>query len=154
MNFSKLMLAASSILAAFTVATSAEAKPRTPLYPREQRVSALAVGDDVPFSELVQRRDGSIKPAVFSADPQAIDSSGVMVFEIFSESAKGRAARWRCVAVNDVAECLGVPVKVSYQKGDERMIMRVSMSHRDGPLGQALLAEHQSHRGTLVASAE
>ncbi len=63
----------------------------------------------------------------FSASPRALEQDTVVVFEIRSITDRGALERWRCVAINDVSECLGVPVKIRYLDGERKTVMSVAI---------------------------
>jgi len=123
------------------VTASAEATPRKPIRSVAQRTTTLQLDPAKGYTELVQERDEMTKRAVFHADPQAIDENGVMLFQAFGVAGDVKVERWRCVAVRDIAECLGTPVRIAYQQGEERMVLRMTIRHRETDEGGMLLAE-------------
>lgn len=80
--------------------------------------------------EVVRPRGEGMQAAVFEAAPQSLHPEHVAVIEIASLSAEGRRPRWNCVAVEDVAECLGHPVRVPYLSDDEAMVLSVHIARR------------------------
>jgi hypothetical protein len=91
---------------------------------------------------IERKRSFGRKSAVFHADPQAIAADAVLIFEIESEG----EVRWRCVAVDDVAECLGAPVRVRYQKAEEIVRLKVTAVPRESDRGDELVVEAKRSR--------
>jgi hypothetical protein len=125
-------------------AASAGATPaRSPFWSTEEaRETELSLSNwDTP--EVVERkRSFGRKYAVFHAEPQEIEEAAVLVFEVESEG----QVRWRCVAVDDVAECLGAPVRIRYQKQDEVVRLKVKAMPRHTPRGKQLVREAKKDR--------
>jgi hypothetical protein len=98
---------------------------------------------------LERKRSFGRKFAVFHADPQQIAADAVLVFEVESQG----EVRWSCVAVDDVAECLGAPVRVRYRKADETVRLRVKAVPRQSPRGNELVrVAKQARDGREVAT--
>lgn len=81
-------------------------------------------------AKVVRHRTEGKRYATFFAEPQLIDTGAAMIFEIRSVARTGSVSRWRCVAVNDVAECLGAPVRVRYLPADERIVLVARIAPR------------------------
>lgn len=120
-------------------------KPRRPFQaPGERRTSGAVIDRyEQPF-EIVRERTEMKKWAIFSAEPQAIERGAVMVFEAVSVSSRGSVPRWRCVAIHDVAECLGSPLKLRYLPGDHRIVLRVSLKPKETATPLALLGASEA----------
>jgi len=73
--------------------------------------------------EVVRLRTAGKDFATFVAEPQLLDRGSVMIFEIRSVAETGSVKRWSCVAQNDIAECLGKPVRVRYLPADEKVVL-------------------------------
>jgi hypothetical protein len=100
---------------------------RSPLVEAKVRTTELVVDRYNRVQKVVRMRHEGKTYASFSADPQLIDKGAAILFEIHSISPKGGVSRWRCVAVNDVAECLGVPIKVRWLEGEDRMVLTATL---------------------------
>jgi hypothetical protein len=131
--------AAALALGVTIAAISAEASTKkSPLWTgRKERETELSLQRWETPAVLERRRSFGRKNAVFHAEPQAIAPDAVLVFEVASEG----KLRWRCIAVDDVAECLGAPVRIPYQKTDEVLRMSVQAVPRDTPKGSELVRE-------------
>ena len=131
-------------LAVLLSASSAQAAPtRSPLWDTaEERETELSLASwDTP-AVVERKRSFGRKAAVFHADPQQIAPDAVLVFEVESEG----EVRWRCVAVDDVAECLGAPVKIPYRKAEELVRLKVKAMPRNSPIGSELAREAKQDR--------
>ena len=125
---------------------SAHAAKRAPLWDKEGRETELSLQSWDTAAVLERKRSFGRNYAVFHAEPQAIAADAVLVFEIESEG----EVRWSCVAVDDVAECLGVPVRVPYRKSDEIVRLKVKAVPRSTPRGGELLREAKRERETRL----
>ncbi len=77
-------------------------------------------------AHVVERvRTGHKANAVFSAAPAAIARGADVVFEARSVAGSNQEVRWRCVAREDVSECLGAPLSVAYRTGDDKVTLTV-----------------------------
>ena len=72
------------------------------------------------------KRTSEKEYATFSAEPLLIDSGAFTLFEIRSVAEAGSVPRWRCVARDGVAECLGAPVRIRYLP-DERIVLTAKL---------------------------
>ncbi len=52
-----------------------------------------------------------------------------------------RVRRWRCVAVHDVAECLGRPVRIRYLPGEKKVVLTGILRPKYSKEGLALVQE-------------
>ena len=130
-------------LAILLSAASAGATPaRSPLWSTEERETELSLSRWETPEVVERKRSFGRKYAVFHADPQEIADEAVLVFEVESEG----QVRWRCVAVEDVAECLGAPVRIRYQKKEEVVRLKVKAMPRYTPRGRELIAEAKQDR--------
>ena len=73
--------------------------------------------------EVVRVRTAGKDFATFVAEPKLLDPGAVMIFEIRSVAKTGSVRRWKCVAENDVAECLGKPVRIRYLPADDKVVL-------------------------------
>ena len=73
--------------------------------------------------EVVRMRTVGKDFASFVAEPRLLDRGSVMIFEIRSVAKTGSVKRWSCVAQNDIAECLGKPVRIRYLPADEKVVL-------------------------------
>lgn len=76
---------------------------------------------------LVRPRTEGRRFATFEAEPSLLSPGSALVFEIYSMAPTGVVPRWRCVAVHDVADCLGTPVKVRYLPKDEKVVLKATL---------------------------
>lgn len=141
-SFPALML---SIL--FAVPAVAKEERRTvpvdkvPIEQTEARTSEFSFDTYHSGIQVVRTRSPGKVYATFTADPYLIDAGAAIVFEVRSVAKTGSVLRWRCVARDDVAECLGAPVRVRYLPEDEKIVLTarlVPQSHLD--LGKAMAA--------------
>jgi hypothetical protein len=100
---------------------------RAPVAPAELRTSEFFLDRYDRVQKIVRKRTEGKTYALFTAEPQLIDKGAVMLIEIKSVSGAGAVPRWRCVAVHDVAECLGVPVKIAYLPSDDRIVLTATL---------------------------
>ncbi len=120
---------------------------RSPLWGKEERETELELSRwDTPA--VVERtRSFGKKFAVFHADPQPVSPDAVLVFEVESQG----EVRWRCVAVDDVAECLGTPIKIRYRETDETVRLTVRAVPRASERGNELVREAKKRGDKLIA---
>lgn len=85
------------------------------------------------------------KAVRFFADPQRFDSGAVMLFEIHSHQAHARVERWSCVALEDVSECLGAPVRVPFLARDHKIVLTMTALPRSAAVAG------RAHRGPRLA---
>jgi hypothetical protein len=133
---------------------AAEGSDRKPLRSVPERVTALKLDPTRTYVELVHNRAPLETEAVFHADPQVIEPNAVILFQAFSQASTGSIERYRCVAIHDIAECLGVPVKIAYLPNDERVVMRISMQNRESNAGGLLLAERKQSARNMIATSD
>ncbi len=142
--------AATTLALALTVPASyaGASSKRSPLFERPSHETELSL-DRWETTAVVERtRTAGHKYAVFHADPQDIAPGAVLVFQAESEG----QVRWRCVAVDDVAECLGKPVRVAYRQKDETVRLTVKAVPENSAHGKALVREaRESRADALVA---
>lgn len=146
-----LFLVATQLLAAPGLAADRAPAARRPLRMAERNETELVIDRyQRPFT--VERvRTEMKKAAVFHAEPQTIEKSVILVFEIESVSPLGNVPRWRCIAVSDVAECLGRAVKIKYLPGDEKVVLHATAKPRYTREGQALAAAARASRAVANA---
>ena len=95
---------------------------REPLQQGMARETALVlehIGQE--FVIVRERTNGDV--ATFSAEPQLLERGTKMVIEVYTVAQKGSVLRFRCEAKNDVAECLGTPVRVHWLPSDEKAVL-------------------------------
>lgn len=80
------------------------------------------------------------KAVRFFAEPQRFDPGAVMMFEIHSHQAGARIERWTCVALEDVSECLGAPVRVPFLARDHKIVLTMTALPRSAAI--AVLGHH------------
>jgi hypothetical protein len=115
-----------------------EADAKAPFRPRTERVTAI---DTRSVQRIERERTLGRSSVVFHADPQALEEGAVMLLEIHTHSGRGSELRWRCVAVEDLAECLGDAVRVGWRAHDFSAVLTVSVEPKATPRGAALAAE-------------
>jgi hypothetical protein len=138
-------MASASFLFALVTTSTAMASPqgKTPFWQAPYRETELIMERwDQPVV-LERTRSFGRKRAIFYADPQPIPEAAVYVFE--AVAAGEDQPRWRCVAVDDVAECLGAPVRVEYQRPKETVRLTIRAVPKDTERGRALVQEASWH---------
>lgn len=127
-----------AVLGLATAATADESrKPFTYEAPRESTLELKRY--EQPMTVVRERTEGKSQ-AVFSAPAQPIDRNAIMVFRIVSVAQDGREMpRWRCVAVEDVSECFGKPVKLRYLPDDIRLELTAVAKPRASEEAQKLM---------------
>lgn len=118
-----LLLCASAIV----TGTATAAETRQPLAPSRSNTTVVPYRRYHEATEIVRERSTGKSFASFHANPQLLERGMVATFQIRSEAETGAIDRWRCVAVRDVAECLGAPVKLRYLPDDSRMVLTVTV---------------------------
>jgi hypothetical protein len=83
--------------------------------------------------KVVRARTPGKRAVTFEADPEPLAAGSVAVVRIESLNRGGTVQRWRCVAVDDIAECLGRPVRVPYLTGDKAVVLSVELAPDQGP---------------------
>lgn len=78
--------------------------------------------------KVVRARSPGKSAAVFAAEPEPLAAGQVAVVEIISHNREGATPRWRCVAVDDLSECLGKPVRIPYLQQHEAVVLSVTLS--------------------------
>ena len=101
----------------------AKAQKRTPFKAAQLRGSTFDLERYHSQIEIVRVRTAGKDFATFVAEPKLLDKGSVMIFEIRSVAKTGSVRRWKCVAENDVAECLGKPVRIRYLPADDKVIL-------------------------------
>jgi hypothetical protein len=139
-----------AILAVTVLSISVPAFAAEPQGEREQRVSAIDLERFDTAYTIEQTRGAKTKNGVFYADPQLIDEEKIIVFQISSISPERSLERWKCVAIHDVAECLGRAVRVPYLAGEKKLVMTVTAVRKATAEGQALIAEAKKRDQRLV----
>lgn len=99
--------------------------------------SATKVGPQ----EQVRERASTRGHASFKPMAQPIELRQIVLFQAFAEKKGEKRERWRCVAMRDYAECLGKELIIPFERGDERIVLRVSPLDVLAPPGQKLAAE-------------
>ena len=136
-----VFLTATQLMAASALAADRSPSAKKPFYPNVERKETELVLDRYQRPFVVERvRSEMSKFAVFHAEPQSIEKNAILVFEIQSVSKEGSVPRWRCIAVDDVAECLGRAVKIRYLPGDDKVVLHATAKPRQTAEGEALLA--------------
>ncbi|MCK6551588.1 hypothetical protein L6R52_37495 [Myxococcota bacterium] len=145
--FTLAALCTSSVIAA-----TAAAETRAPLRASDQRTTTGTI-DRYDRPIVVERVRSDLKSrASFSAEPQPIDPNAVLLFEITSDGLDGAQPRWRCVAVRDVAECLGNGVSIPYGPRDDKMVLRITAKPRHTRETAQLIAAHRAARDEMMAT--
>ncbi len=107
---------------------------REPLQQSLARETALRVehlGQE--FVIVRERTNGEV--VTFSAEPTLLERGTQMIIEVYTVAARGAVLRVRCEARNDVAECLGTPVRVHWLPSDEKAVLvaRIVRDKRPAP---------------------
>lgn len=143
-----LVTAIASLASASEPSTS-----RRPIYPLERNISTLDLqAFETPYT-IVRERTELAKASTFLADPKLIDENAVYVFEIESVfTYRAAVKRWRCVAVRDIAECLGRPITVPYLDRDDKLVLTVVAKRKNTEEAQALIEEAKARDQRVVLS--
>lgn len=96
---------------------------RAPIAPAHARKSELPLDRYESNITVVRKRTEGKEVATFVAEPRLIDRGAVVVFQAISQAESGSVLRWHCIAVRDVAECLGKPLKLRYLPKDDRIVL-------------------------------
>ena len=99
------------------------AGPRAPLKTADARGTALKLDRYHNEVTVVRTRTEGKAFATFVAEPRLLDRGAIVVFEIRSVAKTGVIPRWRCIAQDDVAECLGAPLRLRYLPDDEKIVL-------------------------------
>ena len=110
-----------SLLITSTAADASET--RSPIDYKSVRETTANLESYENTVSIVRTRSKGKILASFHADPQLIDENSIMIFEVKSYAKEGSVNRWRCIAVHDVAECLGKPMKFRYLPNDTHIEM-------------------------------
>ncbi len=97
---------------------------------RSSDLSLDAPGDQ---ATVVRVRTPGKSAVTFRAQSEAIAEGMVLVFEVTSIGRAGAVKRWRCVAVDDVSECLGQPVRVAYLPSDDAIVLHAQVAPGSDP---------------------
>ncbi len=118
MNTNKTLAALTTLAAALLVANVADAA-------EDAKTTAVAA-DRYHEAHVIERvRTGKKANAVFSAQPAALAQGADVVFEARSVSGSEETVRWRCVARDNVEECLGAPLSLEYRTADDKITLTV-----------------------------
>ncbi len=96
---------------------------RTPAAAKGVRNSEVTFEQYHQVFKVVRKRSGDKEFAVFSAEPHLLDGASVILLQAQSVAPKGNVTRWRCVAYKDIADCLGVPLKIRYLPADTEVVL-------------------------------
>lgn len=100
---------------------------RAPLHKVQSRGTALKLDRYHNHVTIVRRRTPGKMYASFHAEPKLLDDGAVVVFVVRSVAATGVVPRWRCVAIHDVAECLGAPIRLRYLPADREIVLTATL---------------------------
>ena len=100
---------------------------RAPVTAAPARATELSMDRYHNSVTIVRERTSGNVLATFVAEPRLLDRGLVMVFEAVSVAATGTIPRWRCIAITDVAECLGRPLRLRYLPADERITLKATL---------------------------
>lgn len=153
-RFARIALGAALLNAAIAgTALAREKLGREPVRGNSQRETSMMV-DRYDRPLVIERERSDFKThATFSAEPQQIENNAILVFEIKSIGGDGELSRWSCVAVHNVAECLGNGVRVPYRPRDEKMILTITAKPSYTEESRAMIAEQSRMREEKLAAA-
>jgi hypothetical protein len=136
-------------------ALAAEGKngARRPFRATQERTSDVRIDRYDAPTTIVRERTELKKSAVFFADPQPVDKKAIVLFEAYSVSSATSTPRWRCIAIDDVAECLGAPVEIKYLANDEKIVLVTTLKPRNAPETIALTDQIGGERKKDVIAA-
>lgn len=114
-------------------------RAREPLQQSLARETALRLehlGQE--FVIVRERTNGDV--VTFSAEPALLERGTKMVIEVYTVAAEGAVLRVRCEARNDVAECLGSPVRVHWLPNDDKAVLVARIVRDKRPAATILAA--------------
>ncbi len=114
---------------------------RAPLQRIEARRTHLGLDQYHNAITIVRKRSPGKLYASFHADPKLLDEGAVVIFQVRSVADTGVVQRWRCLAFDDVAECLGAPIRFRYLPADTEIVLTAK-----------LVPEHEARAAMRVAS--
>lgn len=145
-------LAAALLNLAAAGAAHAAEPMRRPLEPNTRRATAVTV-DRYERPLVIERERTELRThAVFSADPQPVEEGSILHLEIRSIAGETSTRRWQCVAVHDVAECLGNGVRVAYGPRDEKVVLVITAKPDSTAESIALIEAQRSERIAALAA--
>lgn len=129
-----ILVLALTTVGAGEAAGSSGPPAREPLQQSVARQTDLLV-EHVGQSFVIVRERTNGDVASFSAEPVLLERGTALVIEVYTMGPQGAVSRFRCEAQNDVAECLGTPVRVHWLPSDERAVLvaRVVAGRRSPP---------------------
>ena len=98
---------------------------------------------------IVRERTFGRRAAVFSVEARKLDAP--LLCEIVSVSAKGKAKRWSCLAIERTSECFAARIRVPYLAQDQRMVFTVTPKPDSAPI---VLAELERRRAFVAQNDE
>lgn len=117
---------------------------------------APAPEDHIKFDSMyvprvfVRRRVLSETHATFWAPAQKLRKDAVLLMTVESVGDQGRQERWRCVAIEEVEECLSKQSRFRYLKGDRLMVLTTMALPKDSTDVALLLWEDSDPAAQLA----
>ena len=119
-----------AMVLAAQVSSARADEAKKPIAPAKARATEIVLDSYDDEVAVVRKRTPGKRTVTFSADPQLLGDAALAVFRVRSISPLGSVTRWSCVAVDDVAECLGRPLKLRWLADDTRMELGVTLMPR------------------------
>jgi len=94
--------------------------------------------------QVIRTRTPGKSVAQFHAEPQLLDTNAHALVTIRSVSKTGQIERFRCLAIHDIAECLGTPVEIRYLPKDVRVVLQVQLVPRLTPANSMALVAQET----------
>jgi hypothetical protein len=117
-----ILVLAMTALGAPDASSATESTVRVPLaqsMARETEMLFERYGQE----QVIVRERTNGEAATFSAEPALLERGSKLVVEVYTVAARGTVLRFRCVARDDVAECLGKPLRVAWLPDDDRAVL-------------------------------
>ncbi len=136
----KPALTAAAFLSLFLAAPAQGAEKGSAAFRDSSSAQFVKLGDGIQVVEHV-RQPGEVA-ASFQLEPAPVPEGTHVVFEVHSIRGAERVLRWRCVAVEDLAECFVQPLLIAFRTGDQTLRLEVQLvdpvGGEFGPLQLAL----------------
>ena len=136
------------VLGALTLASS-PSLARQPFEHSSAKTTEVRFDHYEQTRSIVRERTFGRRAAVFSVEARKLDAP--LLFEVVSVSAKGKAKRWSCLAIERTSECFAARIRVPYQANDQRIVLTVTPKPQSAPI---VLAELERRRAIVAQNDE
>ena len=124
-------LTLAGVLSAMSMSAGNAFAERVPARITESRTTTSQLSAYHQVAKVVRTRTKGKLRASFYAEPQLLDKNAIALVRIQSVAKNGSIERFRCVAIHDIAECLGAPVKINYLPMDTKLVLEVELIPRE-----------------------